>query len=91
MTSRSAFGDPYEFYANTLVPMVVEQTNRGERAYDIYSLLLKQRVIFLTGEVHDGAGEGQRGDEPEEIAHLTTEGGSRRPRPPSGGGGTPRR
>ncbi len=54
MTFRSAFGDPYEFYANNLVPMVVEQTNRGERAYDIYSLLLKQRVIFLTGDVHDG-------------------------------------
>ncbi len=54
MTFRSAHGDPYEFYANNLVPMVVEQTNRGERAYDIYSLLLKQRVIFLTGDVHDG-------------------------------------
>jgi ATP-dependent Clp protease protease subunit len=39
---------------NTLVPMVVEQTNRGERAYDIYSLLLKERIIFLTGPVHDG-------------------------------------
>ena len=46
--------DPIDFYMNSLVPMVVEQTNRGERAYDIYSLLLKQRVIFLTGEVHDG-------------------------------------
>src|SRR5690349_10328474 len=45
--------DPYEVYANNLVPMVVEQTNRGERAYDIYSLLLKQRVIFLTGQVND--------------------------------------
>ncbi len=41
-----------EFYGN-LVPMVVEQTSRGERAYDIYSLLLKQRVIFLTGAVND--------------------------------------
>jgi ATP-dependent Clp protease, protease subunit len=41
-----------EFYSN-LVPMVVEQTSRGERAYDIYSLLLKQRVIFLTGAVND--------------------------------------
>jgi ATP-dependent Clp protease protease subunit len=39
---------------NTLVPMVVEQTNRGERAYDIYSRLLKERIIFLTGPVHDG-------------------------------------
>ncbi|HKF73938.1 MAG TPA: ATP-dependent Clp endopeptidase proteolytic subunit ClpP [Stellaceae bacterium] len=38
---------------NTLVPMVVEQTNRGERAYDIYSLLLKQRIIFLVGPVND--------------------------------------
>ena len=45
--------DPYEVYDNNLVPMVVEQTNRGERAYDIYSLLLKQRVIFLTGQVND--------------------------------------
>ena len=43
---------PIEVYDN-LVPMVVEQTNRGERAYDIYSLLLKQRVIFLTGGVND--------------------------------------
>ena len=41
-----------EIYSN-LVPMVVEQTSRGERAYDIYSLLLKQRVIFLTGAVND--------------------------------------
>nr|WP_217808054.1 ATP-dependent Clp endopeptidase proteolytic subunit ClpP [Oceanibacterium hippocampi] len=39
---------------NTLVPMVVEQTNRGERAYDIYSRLLKERIIFLVGPVHDG-------------------------------------
>ncbi len=39
---------------NTLVPMVVETTNRGERAYDIYSRLLRERIIFLTGPVHDG-------------------------------------
>lgn len=39
---------------NTLVPMVVETTNRGERAYDIYSRLLKERIIFLTGPVNDG-------------------------------------
>lgn len=39
---------------NNLVPMVVETTNRGERAYDIYSRLLKERIIFLTGPVHDG-------------------------------------
>jgi ATP-dependent Clp protease protease subunit len=38
---------------NNLVPMVVEQTNRGERSYDIYSRLLKERIIFLTGEVYD--------------------------------------
>jgi len=45
--------DPNEFYMNTLVPMVVEQTNRGERAYDIFSLLLKQRIIFLVGPIND--------------------------------------
>ncbi len=44
---------PSEIYMNTLVPMVVEQTNRGERAYDIYSRLLKERIIFLVGPVHD--------------------------------------
>ena len=41
--------DPTEFYNNTLVPMVVEQTARGERAFDIYSRLLKERLIFITG------------------------------------------
>ena len=41
--------DPFETYMNTLVPMVVEQTNRGERAYDIFSRLLKERIIFITG------------------------------------------
>ncbi len=46
--------DPYETYMNTLVPMVVEQTSRGERAYDIFSRLLKERIIFLNGPVHDG-------------------------------------
>ena len=45
--------DPIDVYNSTLVPMVVEQTNRGERSYDIYSRLLKERIIFLTGEVHD--------------------------------------
>jgi ATP-dependent Clp protease protease subunit len=45
--------DPFEIYMNTLVPMVVEQTNRGERAYDIYSRLLKERIIFLVGPVND--------------------------------------
>ncbi len=39
--------------ANTLIPMVVEQTPRGERSYDIYSRLLKERIIFLVGEVND--------------------------------------
>ena len=38
---------------NNLVPMVVETTNRGERAYDIYSRLLKERIIFLTGGIDD--------------------------------------
>ncbi|MDH3702240.1 MAG: ATP-dependent Clp endopeptidase proteolytic subunit ClpP [Alphaproteobacteria bacterium] len=46
--------DSVETYMNMLVPMVVEQTNRGERAYDIYSRLLKERIIFLTGGVDDG-------------------------------------
>jgi ATP-dependent Clp protease protease subunit len=46
--------DPLDVYMNTLVPMVIEQTPRGERAYDIYSRLLKERIIFLTGQVHDG-------------------------------------
>ncbi len=45
--------DARQTYMNTLVPMVVEQTNRGERAYDIYSRLLKERIIFLTGEIMD--------------------------------------
>ncbi|MCP4936559.1 MAG: ATP-dependent Clp protease proteolytic subunit [bacterium] len=45
--------DPVDLYMNTLVPMVVEQTNRGERSYDIFSRLLKERIIFLTGPVED--------------------------------------
>jgi len=45
--------DPVETYMNNLVPMVVETTNRGERAYDIFSRLLKERIIFLTGGVND--------------------------------------
>jgi ATP-dependent Clp protease protease subunit len=45
--------DPIETYAN-LVPMVVEQTSRGERAFDIFSRLLKERIIFVTGGVEDG-------------------------------------
>src|SRR5260370_7135071 len=50
---ESEMADYFETYMNTLVPMVVEQTNRGERAYDIYSRLLKERIIFLVGPVHD--------------------------------------
>ncbi len=49
MTER----DPLEVYDNHLIPTVIETTNRGERAYDIYSRLLKERIIFLTGEVND--------------------------------------
>jgi len=45
--------DPRDVYMNTLVPMVVEQTSRGERSYDIYSRLLKERIIFVTGPVED--------------------------------------
>ncbi len=49
MTYRSAM----EVYDNTLVPMVIEQTSRGERSFDIFSRLLKERIIFLSGEVND--------------------------------------
>jgi ATP-dependent Clp protease protease subunit len=45
--------DPIEVYNNTMVPVVVEQTARGERAFDIFSRLLKERIIFLTGPVFD--------------------------------------
>lgn len=45
--------NPVDLYMSTLVPTVIEQTNRGERAFDIYSRLLKERIIFLTGEVND--------------------------------------
>ena len=45
--------DPREIYMNTLVPTVVEQTPRGERAYDIFSRLLKERVVFITGPIND--------------------------------------
>ena len=56
-TGRSEEGDMRDLrdiYQNQLVPMVVEQTIRGERAYDIYSRLLKERVIFITGPIEDG-------------------------------------
>ena len=49
----TAMADPIEFHNNTLVPMVVEQTARGERAFDIYSRLLKERVVFITGPIED--------------------------------------
>jgi len=45
--------DHLDYTMNTLVPMVVEQTNRGERSYDIYSRLLKERIIFVTGPIED--------------------------------------
>ncbi len=44
---------PLEIYGSTLVPMVIEQTSKGERSFDIFSRLLKERIIFLTGEVND--------------------------------------
>jgi ATP-dependent Clp protease, protease subunit len=46
--------DPVDTFTNNLVPMVVEQTSRGERAYDIFSRLLKERIIFINGPIHDG-------------------------------------
>lgn len=46
--------DPVDYFQNNLVPMVVEQTSRGERAYDIFSRLLKERIVFVNGPVHDG-------------------------------------
>jgi ATP-dependent Clp protease, protease subunit len=46
--------DPRDTYLNYIVPMVVEQTVRGERSYDIYSRLLKERIIFITGPIEDG-------------------------------------
>src|ERR1700751_5777384 len=45
--------DPVDTYMQHVVPMVVEQTNRGERAYDIYSRLLKDRIVFITGPIED--------------------------------------
>ena len=45
--------DKISEYMSNLVPMVVEQSNKGERAYDIYSRLLKERIIFLTGQIND--------------------------------------
>ena len=45
--------DPIDNLTNNLIPMVVEQSSRGERSYDIYSRLLKERIIFLTGPIDD--------------------------------------
>lgn len=45
--------DPVDLLTNTLVPMVIEQTSRGERSFDIFSRLLKERIIFVSGPVHD--------------------------------------
>ena len=52
-THRTVMTDLRDTFLNTLVPMVVEQTNRGERAYDIYSRLLKERIVFVTGPIED--------------------------------------
>jgi ATP-dependent Clp protease, protease subunit len=46
--------DPIDYYHNNLVPIVVEQSNRGERSFDIFSRLLRERIVFLTGPVEDG-------------------------------------
>ena len=46
--------DQFNNFTSNLVPMVVEQTSRGERAYDIFSRLLKERIIFINGPIHDG-------------------------------------
>jgi ATP-dependent Clp protease protease subunit len=53
MTFRLGDRDPLDVYANYLIPTVVEQTARGERGFDIYSRLLKERIVFLTGPVED--------------------------------------
>jgi len=50
---KDTMKNPADISMNTLVPMVVEQTNRGERAYDIYSRLLKERIVFVTGPIED--------------------------------------
>ena len=50
---KDTMKNPADISMNTLVPMVVEQTNRGERTYDIYSRLLKERIVFVTGPIED--------------------------------------
>jgi ATP-dependent Clp protease protease subunit len=46
--------DPVAYYTNNLVPIVIEQSNRGERSFDIFSRLLRERIVFVTGTVEDG-------------------------------------
>lgn len=46
--------DPLDIYMNTLVPIVIEQTSRGERSFDIFSRLLKERIVFVSGPINDG-------------------------------------
>lgn len=53
LACKDTMTDQADLYMNTLVPMVVEQTNRGERAYDIFSRLLKERIVFITGPIED--------------------------------------
>lgn len=53
LQERQDMNDPLDTYMNTLVPMVIEQTSRGERSFDIFSRLLKERIIFITGPVND--------------------------------------
>ncbi len=53
LSRKDTMTDQADLYLNTLVPMVVEQTNRGERAYDIFSRLLKERIVFITGPIED--------------------------------------
>src|SRR5262245_36849420 len=59
-SARGDMSDTGDTYQNQLVPMVVEQTNRGERAYDIVSRLLKERIILITGPIEDGMATGCR-------------------------------
>tara|TARA_Y100001970_G_scaffold252845_1_gene326984 strand:- start:63 stop:728 length:666 start_codon:yes stop_codon:yes gene_type:complete len=53
LKEKNKMKDPVKNLTNNLIPMVVEQSSRGERAYDIYSRLLKERIIFLTGPIDD--------------------------------------
>ena len=51
---KALMRDPIDYISNNLVPMVVEQSSRGERSFDIFSRLLRERIIFLTGPFEDG-------------------------------------